>query len=73
MQSFFELKEQDLKVQIQLFDALSDKLLNSNPQVVKKPKYKKLVQVFEKLFKKDEEEYQEQSIEEQIRILRGMR
>lgn len=69
VQSFFEQKNDEIKVQIQLMDALSDKLLSSNPQVVKKPKYKKLTEVFEKLFKKEQKV--EQSLEEQISILRG--
>lgn len=73
VQSFFELKEEDLKIQIQLLDALSDKLLMSNPQVTKKPKFKKLTEVFKKLFEKDNEDTQNQNLEEQIRILRGMK
>lgn len=68
VQSFFNQKNNEIKAQIQLLDALSDKLLTSNPQIVKKPKYNRLTDIFKKLFK---EELKEQSIDEQIEIMRG--
>jgi|GEM_PF-3526166 len=73
VQSFFELKEDNLKIEIQLLDALSDKLLMSDPQIVKKPVFKKLIKVFGKLFEKDVENTETQSLEEIVRNLRGMK
>lgn len=73
VQSFFESKRDDLKIQIQLLDALSDKLLISDPQIVKKPVFKKLTKVFEKLFEEDEETEKIQSLEEIVQNLRGMK
>lgn len=58
----------DLKREINLQEAVSDKLIQSNPLLYERPKIPRLIDMFKELFKKEEKE---QTIEEQIRILRG--
>lgn len=58
----------ELKRNIELYEAITDKLIMANAMCVKKPKILKLKDIFSKLFKK-----KGQTIEDQIKILRGMK
>ncbi len=58
----------NLKRNIEVLEGVTDKVIMSNSMCVKKPKILKLKDMFGKLFKK-----KEQSVEEQIKILRGMK
>lgn len=58
----------DLRREINVQEAVSDKLIQSNPFLYEKPKIPRLIEIFKDLFKKEEKE---QTIEEQMRILRG--
>lgn len=58
----------DIKQNVELFEAVTDKIIMSNSMCVKKPKFVKLKEMFGNLFKK-----KEQTVEEQIKMLRRMK
>lgn len=58
----------NIKQNIELFEAVTDKIIMSNSLCVKKPKIIKLKEMFGKLFKR-----KEQTLEEQIKMLREMK
>jgi hypothetical protein len=60
----------DFKLQITLQDETTNKIIKANPMLYKNPKINSLKEVFRHLFKQKEEE---QTIEEQIALLRGMK
>lgn len=60
----------DFKLQISLQEESTNKVIKSNPLLVRHPKIQSLQTAFNYLFKKKEEE---QTIEEQIAILRNMK
>lgn len=60
----------DFKLEVTLQDESTNKMIKSNPFLYDKPKIKSLKEIFVNLFKQKEEE---QTIEEQIAILRSMK
>ena len=58
----------NVKQNIELFEAVTDKVIMANYLCVKKPKIIKLKEMFVKLFKR-----KEQTLEEQIKMLREMK
>lgn len=62
--------EDDFRLQINLQEAVTNKIIQANPLLTKSPKIKLIKDVFKHLFKEKEEE---QTIEEQIAILRSMK
>lgn len=64
--------EDEFKQQVNLQEAVTDKMINSNPMLFKEPEIPRLINMFKELFKNNEDE-EVQSIEEQIAILRTMK
>lgn len=62
----------DFKLQIQLQEAVTDKLIKASMMSVKRPKVVPLKKMFEKLFK-EEPKIKFQPLDEQIRRLRAMK
>lgn len=60
----------DFKLEVTLQDESTNKMIKSNPFLYDKPKIKSLKEIFINLFKQKEKE---QTIEEQIAILRSMK
>lgn len=60
----------DFKLEITLQDETTNKLIQANPMITNSPKIKPLKEIFRNLFKQKEEE---QTIEEQIALLRSMK
>lgn len=60
----------DFKLEVTLQDETTNKIIKANPFLYDKPKIKSLKEIFINLFKQKEEE---QTIEEQIAILRSMK
>ena len=60
----------NFKLEITLQDEVTNKLIQSDPMLYQKPKIKSLKETFLNLFKKEEKE---QTIEEQIALLRSMK
>lgn len=60
----------DFKLEVTLQDESTNKIIKANPFLYDKPKIKSLKEIFINLFKQKEEE---QTIEEQIAILRSMK
>lgn len=58
----------DLRREINIQEAVSDKLIQSNPLLYKNPKIPKLKELFKELFKNEEKE---QTLKEQMRLFRG--
>ncbi|MGN1012289.1 MAG: hypothetical protein ACI4ON_00440 [Clostridia bacterium] len=58
----------NIKRNIELYEAVTDKIITANAMCVKKPKFLKLKEMFGNLFKK-----KEQTVEEQIKMLRRMK
>lgn len=58
----------NLKSEINVQEASTDKIILSNPLLYSRPKIQRLTDMFSNLFKKKEKE---QTIEEQIKIFRG--
>lgn len=63
-------KIDDIKQDIQLFELTSDKVIQSNPYIVKNPKQIRLIKEYSEFF---EQEEREQTPEEQIAILRSLK
>lgn len=59
------------KEKITIFEAVTDKIINANSMSVKKPKVLRLTEMFPNLFKLKNKK--EQSIEEQIAMLRKLK
>lgn len=66
---------EDLKNQIQLFEIATDKILYNNPYIVKKTQNIKIIDNYKPIFETENEvqENKEQSVEEQIKLLRDMK
>lgn len=60
----------DFKLEVTLQDETTNKMIKADPFLNNKPKIKSLKEIFINLFKQKEEE---QTIEEQIAILRSMK
>lgn len=65
-------RDDETRNMINLEDALTNKMIEANPMIVKNPKIKPIRDSFKGLFE-DDKGNEEQSIEEQIAILRGMK
>lgn len=62
---------EDLKNQINIEEASTNKIIEANPLMFRNPKVKMIRDMFKGLFKQKEEK--EQTIEEQIAILRSIK
>ncbi len=60
----------NFKLEVTLQDEITNKLIQADPMLYEKPKIKSLKEIFSNLFKVKEKE---QTIEEQIALLRSMK